>query len=204
MNMKKITAIICTFALCASLAACSQTPKEIPKDFSGIELLKWGEADRWVYDDLETLEKASDLVVVGTFIEDPVQDLDYHYEEFFGKEIIGNVHSENTIEVLRVIKGDISVGDPVIVSQGYAVNDGKLITMSDLTPMVKGDTWVFFLSTANDCGYYWCEGDSDGRYPVSTVQNQSLEISEYSGLGVYKREDFKDKIYEELVEKYGV
>ncbi len=208
MNMKKITAIICTFVLCASLTACSQTPKdippEIPKDFSGIKLLKWGEADRVVYGDLDSLEEASDLVVVGTFIEDPVQDLDYYYNEMFGKEVIGNVHSESTIEVLRVIKGDINVGDPVIVSQGYAINDGKLITMSDLTPMVKGDTWVFFLSTANDCGFYWCTGDSDGRYPVSTVQNQSLEISEYSGLGVYKRADFKDKIYEELVEKYGL
>lgn len=204
MNMKKITAIFCTFALCASLTVCSQAPKEIPKDLSGIELLKWGEADRPVYDDLETLEKASDLVVVGTFIEDSVQDLDYHYNEIFGKEIIGNVNSTNTIEISRVIKGNISEGDTVKISQSYAVKDGQLITHSDLTPMVNGDTWLFFLSTANDCGYYWCEGDSDGRYPVSTVQNQSLEISEYSGLGVYKRADFKDKIYEELVEKYGV
>ncbi len=183
------------------MTACNRT---IPKDFSGIELVEWGEVDRVEYGDLDNLEEASDLVVVGTFVEDPIQNLDYHYNPFFGKEIIGNVSSTSSIEISRVIKGDVKVGDMVKVSQGYAVNDGQLITLSCLTPMVKGDTWVFFLSTANDCGYYWCTGDSDGRYPVSTVQNQSLEISEYSGLGVYNREDFKDEIYNELVEKYGI
>ena len=163
MKIKTIISAICACALCVSLTACSQTSKEIPKDFSGIELLKWGESDRRVYDDLETLEESSDLVVVGTFIKDSVQDLDYHYSEFFGKEIIGNVHSMNTINVSRVIKGDIEEGDTVEIRQGYAVEDGQLITRSNLTPMVNGDTWVFFLSTANDCGYYWCTGDSDGR-----------------------------------------
>ena len=204
MKIKTIVSAICACALCVSLTACSQTPKEIPKDFSGIELLKWGETDRRVYDDLETLEESSDLVVVGTFIEDSVQDLDYHYSEFFGKDILANVESINTIKVSRVIKGDVKEGDTVKIGQGYAVEDGQLITFSDLTPMVNGDTWVFFLSTANDCGYYWCTGDSDGRYPVSTVQNQSLAVSEYSALGVYDRQNFKDEIYGELVEKYGV
>ncbi len=199
--MKKITAIICTFALCASLTACSQT---IPKDFSGIELEKWGIVCRAEYEDLDDLEKASDLVVVGTFAEDSVQDLDYRYNGFFGEKIIVGFNSTNSIEVSRVIKGDVKVGDMVKVSQGYAVNDGQLLTRSDLTPMVKGDTWVFFLSTADDCGLYWCTGDSDGRYPVSTVQNQSLEISEYSKLGVYNKEDFNDDIYNELVEKYDI
>lgn len=204
MKIKTIVSAICACALCVSLTACSQTPKEIPKDFSGIELLKWGETDRRVYDDLETLEESSDLVVVGTFIEDSVQDLDYHYSEFFGKDILANVESINTIKVSRVIKGDVKEGDTVKIGQGYAVEDGQLITFSDLTPMVNGDTWVFFLSTANDCGYYWCTGDSDGRYPVSAVQNQSLAVSEYSALGVYDRQNFKDDIYSELVEKYGV
>ncbi len=59
-------------------------------------------------------------------------------------------------------------------------------------------------ATADDCGLYWCTGDSDGRYPVSTVQNQSLKISEYSKLGVYNKEDFNDDIYNELVEKYDI
>lgn len=198
--MKKITAIVCTFALCASLTACSP----IPKDFSGIELAEGIKPDRVVYGDLATLEEASDLVVVETFAEDSVQDMDYHSNPFFGNKRIGDIKSTNFVEVSRVIKGDVKVGDLVKVQQSYAVNDGQLITLSDLTPMVKGDTWVFFLSTANDSGIYWCTGDSEGRYPVSTAQNQSLTISEYSGLGVYNREDFKDEIYNELVEKYDI
>ena len=203
--MKKIAALISAFTLCVTLTACSSpSPKEIPDDFSGIELLRWSEADRQVFGTLEEIEEACDLVVVGTFIEDSIQDLDYHYDDFFGKEIIGLVHSENTIEVSQVLRGDAEPGDLLEIHQGYAVNDGKLISWSDLTPMIKGDTWVFFLSTANGCSFYWCTGDSDGRYPVSTAQNQSLAVSEYSELGVYDRNDFKDRIYNELVEKYGI
>lgn len=203
--MKKIAALISAFILCVTLTACnSPSPSEIPDDFSGIELLRWGEVERQVYGTLEEIEEVCDLVVVGTFIEDSIQDLDYHYDDFFGKEIIGLVQSKNTIEVSQVLKGDAEPGDLLNISQGYAVENGKLISWSALTPMIKGDTWVFFLGELEGSGEYACIGDSDGRYPVSTAQNQTLTVSEYSELGVYDRKDFKDRIYNELVEKYGI
>lgn len=200
--MKKIISIISALALCVTLTACNKT--ETPNDFSSIEVVKWGEGDRPVYYQLDDLEKASELVVVGTLLDDAEQVVDTAYSEFFEKDIIKWVSSYGTVEVTKVIKGDVSVGDTIKVGQLYGLVDNRLITMSALTPLVKGDTWLFFLSTSGDCGYYWCTGDSDGRYPVSTVQNQALAVSEYSQLGVYNREDFKDEIYSEIVEKYGI
>ena len=208
--MKKIISIISALALCATLTACNKTENdtanETANDFSGIKLVRWGYTDREVFDTLEELEWVSDIAVVGTFIEDSVQDLHYHYSEVYGKDIIGLVTSDNKIKITRVLKGDVEVGDCVKIRQGYAIDEGMLITRSDLTPMIKGDSWIFFLNytEGDDDGVYWCTGDSDGRYPVSTVQNQTLAISEYSELGVYDRKDFKDEIYNEIIEKYGI
>lgn len=202
--MKKIISIISALVLCTALTACNTTESSTANDFSGIKVVRWGGGDREVYYTLDQLERRCDVAVVGTFIEESVQDLDYRYDDFFGKEVIGLVSSDNKIEVTQVLKGDVEAGDCLKIRQGYAVDNGELISMSALTPMIKGDTWIFFLSRAKDSDVYWCTGDSDGRYPVSTVQNQTLAVSEYSELGVYKREDFKDGIYSEIVEKYGI
>lgn len=202
--MKKIISIISALALCATLTACNKTGNETANDFSGIKVLRWGKADREVYHTLDQLERACSIAVVGTFIEDSVPDPDYHYDAFFGKEVIGSVISDNKIEVTQVLKGDVKAGDCLKIRQGYAIDNGELISRSDLTPMIKGDTWIFFLGCIEEADVYWCTGDSDGRYPVSTVQNQSIAISEYSELGVYNREDFKNEIYNEIVEKYGI
>lgn len=203
--MKKLIKSILLVVLCAiAMTGCNQVSERNPDDFSGIEFVKLGGGDRRVYYHLNELEQSSELVVVGTLIEDSLQEIEREYNENFEKDVISWVGAFNTIEVSRVIKGDIEIGDTVRVTQGYSIVDNRLISMSDLTPMIKGDTWVFFLSTANDCGYYWCTGDSDGRYPVSTAQNQALAVSEYSELGVYDRNNFRDEIYNELVEKYGI
>ena len=203
--MKKIISIIAACVVCVlTFTACNTTPTESAYDFSDVELVQWGEADRKVYFSLEELEERCDIAVVGTFIEDSAPDITYQYDYGFGKDIIVSVRSLNTVEVEQVLVGDIDVGDTITVAQRYGVVDGRLITSSDLTPMVKGDTWIFFLYNNYDSGIYVCCGDSDGRYPVPNSDNQVLAISEYSDLGVYNRSNFKSGIYSEILEKYNV
>lgn len=204
--MKKIIVLVSMLVLfIISLTACNQSSNSsIADDFSGIKVAKWGEADRWVYNNLDELEMASDIIVVGTYKESTTQKIDYRYSEAFGKDIIDLVHSYNTIEVSRVIRGDVKQGDLLRVSQGYAIIDDEILTISDLTPMVKGDTWIFFLQGSPDDEIYWCTGDSEGRYPVSGHQNRRLAISKSSELGVYDEANFRNDIYDELVEKYEV
>ncbi|MCH5205512.1 MAG: hypothetical protein J1F09_01080 [Oscillospiraceae bacterium] len=199
--MKKIFSIITVCVICIfTFTACNQSTKE----FSDVELVKWGEADRILHYSLEELEKDCDIAVVGTFVGDSTQDITYQYSDDFGKEIILGVKSFNTIEVKQVLMGDINVGDTLNVSQRYGVVDDRLITMSELTPMIKGDTWIFFLYNNYDSGIYVCCGDSDGRYPLPNSVNKTLAVTKFSNLGVYDELDFKSGIYSEILEKYDI
>ena len=203
--MKKIISVIITCIICIlTLTACNSESGGGYDDFSGLELVRLGMGDRAVYDRLDNLERASTVVVVGTFVEDAVQKADYQYNSYFNKDILVNVRSDNTIEVSKVLKGDVAVGDRLTVIQGYAVVDDRLVSESDLTPMVKGDTWIFFLKKSSKSDVFWCTGDSDGRYPVPGSKNRTLAISEYSDLGVYDEQNFKSEIYSEILEKYDI
>lgn len=210
--MKKLISIIMAAATCVTLTACSGTPTSESSDkasdpLEGVEFVKTGEADRRVAGSLEDLEKYSDIAVVGEFIEDDVPKLTYRYSEHFGKDIISSFESYNTIEVKKVLMGDVNVGDKLTIAQYYAIDNGKLYTISELTPMIKGDEWIFFLSKQDDADIYWCTCDSDGRYPTKNSAAQNSRITsvapEYQ-LGVYNEWTFKRNIYNEIVEKYDV
>ena len=200
--MKKIISIIAALTVCLTLTACnnvSQTNK-----FDGLEFVKV-ETDRIGYNSLKSIEDASDIVVVGEFIDDPVQREEYTSLPAFDHEVINNVISTSTLKISRVLKGSINSGDEIKVSVRYEIVDGRLITFSALTPMQKGDEWVFFLKKQDDADVYWLRGDSDGRYPTKrSAENEIMPLSEASELGVYDKSDFNRAIYDELVSKYGV
>ncbi len=203
--MKKLISIIAALASCVSLAACSKSP-ESSGVFAGVELVRTGMADRIVADNLEELEKYSDIAVVGKFIDDAVSDNTYTYSDYFEKEILTFPRSYNTIEVKQVLMGDVKIGDKLVIEQLYGIDDVTLYSVSDLTPMVKGDEWIFFLCKDTDsdiCGY---TADSDSRFPtkISASRNSRLAFADSWQLGVYDEADFRQDIYNEIVEKYDV
>ena len=201
--MKKITAIITVLAACAALTACNKVP-ENSHGFDDIKLVRTGVADRRVFEDLAALEEYVDLMVVGKIIDDSEQEERYHYSEFFGKDILYFVTSTNTIEIEKVLIGDAEIGDTLRIVQDYGIVDGDLITFSDLTPMQKGDEWLFFLKKESDSDVYFCAGDSDGRFPVPNAENEPMPLSDCPDLGVYDEQNFMWNTYNEILEKYDI
>lgn len=211
--MKRITTIIAAFAACAALTACSSTPQnsdvsvsQNTDTFAGLKLKRAGITDRVVFNTLDELERSSHIAVVGTFINDAEQEVDYEYDPYFKKDIIVDINSTNTIEVTKVLMGDVNVGDKLSIDQRYGVVDGELITFSKLTPMQKGDEWVFFLRKRSKSDHYICSADYDSRFPTknSASNNDIMPLAEGAELGVYNEADFNDGIYKEIVEKYDV
>lgn len=207
--MKKLLSIITALAACASLTACSGTPKgseEKPVAFEGIELARTGMVDRVVPDDLEDLEKYSDVAVVGEVIGDMVSDNSYMYSAYFGKEILTFPRSYTTIKVKQVLMGDVNIGDELSIEQLCGIDDGVLYSISDLTPLVKGDEWVFFLCGGRESNVYGCVADCDSRYPTknSAAKNSRMSFAPEYQLGVYDEKNFNEKVYNEIVEKYDV
>lgn len=195
---------IVSFTVIILVLFTSCSVSEDTEEFSDLNLVQWGEGNRLNFFDLESLESHSEIAVIGTFTEDSTQKLTYQYEEYFGKEILAFVKSFNNIEVTKVLKGNVNEGDILKIGQNYAVVDDRLITDSALTPMMKGDTWIFFLVPSDNGEYYFCTGDSDGRYPVKDYTYTRIALTENENLGVFDEKDFKEEIYNEILEKYDL
>ena len=197
--MKKFLIAFLTVSILTLFTSCAAF--ENAEEFSDLELVKRGEGNRLEFFDLESLERCSEIVVVGTFIDDATQNVKYKYDDFFGREILFTVKSLNTIEVTKVFKGDVDVGSTLQIAQEYAIVEDRLVTDSNLTPMMNGDTWLFFLNKGNR-DFCFCTSDSDGRYPVKDFTYTRIALTENEDLGVYDKEDFKEDIYKEILKKY--
>ena len=198
--MKKFVAVFFILGILTLFTSCAAADET--EEFSDLNFVQWGEGNRIQYFNLESLENNSELVVVGTFIEDSTQDVKYKYMDFFGKEVLFSVQSFNQIEITKVFKGDFNVGDTLTICQNYAVVEDRFVTESALTPMMKGDTWIFFLEPSQIGEYYYYVCDSDGRYPVKDFTYKRIALTENEDLGVYDAKDFKEEIYNQILEKY--
>lgn len=172
--------------------------------FTDVKLVKWGDANRFVPGVLEELEKASDAIIIGTFVGDTEQKEVYMYDNQVERDTLVNVITYSDIEVSKSFKGDFKVGDIIKYAQEYAVLDNEYVTFSDLTPALEDDTWLFFLYNNYDSGVYYCCGDSDGRYPVKNFTYRRNALTENEDLGVFDKKNFNQAIYDEILEKYDL
>lgn len=223
--MKKIIALTISIVLLCGLTACSSKEKAVEKQeittqkaeavqetYNGVPLVRVC-ADRMIYDNFKELEEAADLVVIGEFAEEAQQTLEYQYMGQFGKEVITGAVSSNVIKVNEVLKGEQPEGD-IKISQRYGYdkdNNNQLVTFSDLTPMEKGDKWVFFLFWSEEDETYWTTGDYTGRYPLPTAEIKQLckstgdtqRVKENIDWGNY--DNYADvEIYNDIIEAYGL
>lgn len=164
------------------------------------------EADRITYYDLDSLENKSDLIIVGEIVDDPQTEPGLTYSDDFNKEILTGMNSYSTVKVKKVFAGDIREGDEIRLGHRCGVYEDQFVTFSEMTPMLKGDSWIFFLMDPldNSGSCYYCTGDSDGRYPLKNASYCRTGLTEYEDLGVYRRDSFKDNIYNEILDKYDL
>ena len=125
------------------------------------------EGDRVIYSDLRVLIAASDLIVIGEFADESRQDLKYEYNERYKKDVLVDAVSTNTVQVEKILKGDPDKKE-LKLSQRYGLEEDRntLVTFSSMTPMKKGEKWIFFLYYDDVNDTYWCAGDYSGRYPL--------------------------------------
>lgn len=226
--MKKIFSFISTAALILTFTGCNNIPAEqssdtgnskiasLPKTdsnsshsdedpYAGLKLSNNREkieVDTITHDTLNELENHCSLAVIAKVIGNPRQET--FYDDSLGINIFVNVITLNTVEITKVLKGDINVGDRIDVYACYGVMGKSFITFDGITPLMEGDEWVLFLSK-DDFGDYYQTGGVGGRYPTKNVKNnRAFSLSEYSELGVFNEKDFNRNIYNELLEKYDV
>ncbi len=168
-------------------------------DFSELVLHRYGDSDgqRYTYPNVDKLFEKSDLVVVGTFVDDAWQDCP---TDNYSPHPWSNGASFNKLRIDRVLLGDAEVGEEIVIGSSYFVCEGKLMYPSNdmPTPMIKGEQWVYFLSKIlpNKYGDFYVEPFADGRYPVPG--NENTFVLTGSQHGVFDEKYFREDIYEDV------
>lgn len=166
-----------------------------------------------VYDSYSELLNDCDLAVVGEFIDDPWQDTDP--DEHVGT-FPSSYNSYNRFKIDKILGGEGATtkerGAEIIINQAYAIKDGRYLSDSKLTPMLKGDRWVYFLRFNEKNGTYCSLNDYMGRFPdpgYCLVYDRDPDLRESANqflpamtnrYGLMDDNDFNEKIYRTLTE----
>lgn len=194
------------------------------ESFNGYEVIKMN-SDRIVYNSFDELLEDAELVIIGEVAENPEQNLEYSYSRYFKKDILTDATTYAKVKVLKVLEGEIDK-DEVVVKQrcGILEDEKQLVTFSEMTPLVSGDKWIFFLYADGDESdvnnidedyleaTYWCVGDYNGRYPVpdesilaekdtATIYNEIKNLN----FGIWEGDIIPQyNIYNEILSKYDL
>jgi len=201
--MKKlITISVLTIAIL--LTACSNTEispdKGQENDINITEVrFSGGHYDRWIPYTLEELMNEENIfntgsVVIGEFIGETEFRREYKYDDFFKKDILRDVYATNQLQIVQVLKGDIKVGDVVTMDQRYDYDEksGVFTVIGDLTPMHKGDRWIYFLGYDESVDIYFNLGNPAGRYPLPNKELMQ-NFSEFTKIIDEKEKWLSDK-----------
>ncbi len=167
--------------------------------FTGDELrLNW-EPEKSVSDfeyaeNYDELAAKSDLIIAGTIADETRQNIDPEASPTEG----GEVYSYGYLNVESVIKGEVKLGENVLIRQNSAISrDGAeyVLRMKDaLSPMFKGDRWVYFLEKNGD--FYKPVNGAQGRYPMPGSNNIALDEGAFDSFGTLEDSiRARDEIY---------
>ncbi|MCL2052696.1 MAG: hypothetical protein FWG91_13370 [Lachnospiraceae bacterium] len=165
--------------------------------------------DDWGGSGLEDF--SADLIVIGEFCEETDIIVRYEYNNILGKDVWTDGTAVGKLRITRVLKGDKKKGDIITIGQHYFFDEenNDLITYSELTPMHKGDRWIYFLRGWGD--HYSAAGDYDSRYPLPNKDIMKIieapqEHEDFDPLlfGVYNRSKINFSLYAEILEYFKI
>jgi len=139
-----------------------------------IEVVR-SQPERTYYENLEQIEEQASVIVKASVSENLGQEVDTTYDYVFQKEMPTYGYSKWEVEVSKVYKGDVNVGDKLILLQEYYIwtkSDGKkqLVTSSSVKPVKKGEEYLLLLRYEELLGGYSTVGDYQGIYAIPTEE----------------------------------
>jgi hypothetical protein len=148
---------------------------------------------------LELLIQASDIAVIGQFTENAE---------------VGSENTRGSLRVIEVLLGDVEIDDVIPIIQYYTFDNqnerGAIISRDGLTPIVKGDKWIYFLRYNQFEQAYETAGVAHSRYPV-TDKNTWIHVrrGDYDNvwtgdLGVFERSRFDFVMFAEIIKRFEI
>lgn len=193
---------------------------------SGERYERWDD-ESYYAKDYDEIAAKSDLIVAGKFVDLPhqIQDPEEIHNTTKGGviittdgEVIDNSPTTtlspddstfNYLQVERVLKGDAEEGKLLLINQETSINTGgsntHIVFAKDrLTPMLKGDEWIYFLQKTDE-GCYIPVNGPQGRYPMPNNNNVDMSKGEDGGVDKFSTyrnaAPARDEIYAELLNR---
>jgi len=172
-------------------------------------------SDRTYYDNLQEIEEQAELIVRAIVKENLGQEINTSYDTILDKHVPVSGYTKQEIEVTKVYKGDVNIGDKLVLMEEYYLwpkPDGnkRLVTTSFVKPLKKESEYLMFLKYQPDWDVYYRVGDYQGIYPIPTDEIRAklndgvLKIEDLNLYDNYGGESLPYLIpfYKEAVEKY--
>lgn len=199
---------------------------------NGERYARWDD-ESYYAKDYDELAAKSDLIVAGKFVDLPhqIQDpeetnvcttggliITRSKDPELTQKVIDNSPTTtlspddsmfNYLQVERVLKGDAEEGELVLINQETSINIGGsnthiVFARDRLTPMLKGDEWIYFLQKTDE-GCYIPVNGPQGRYPMPNNNNVDMSKGEDGGIDEFSTygnaAPARDEIYAELLAK---
>jgi hypothetical protein len=215
--MKRISLVLICLLFILFAASCGAENSGVPSDADlsdippDIETVNVP-SDRTIFKSFQQVEENSTIIVEAVAKEHLGQYVEMTYDDHFKRELPGVGYTKWEIEVTKVYKGDVKIGDKLPLLLQYYIwtePDGKkqLITGSSLKPAVKNKEYLLFLVLDDDPEGYWPVCDYEGMFPIPTgemkakAKDGTLTQSDFD---VYDGETlhYLIPIYRDAVRKY--
>lgn len=156
----------------------------------------------------DELAAKSDLIVMGTFIDTIHQTSDSEKVLCVGDDHL--MMSYNWLRVESVLKGDVEEGSVLTIGQNSTINSANgnddrynVYTCDQLSPMLKGDKWIYFLKMEENGAFSPVNGPQ-GRYPLPNSANTLITsdgvTANVDRFGTYKNAaPAREEIYSKLM-----
>ena len=122
-SMKEVAILLTCVLLVFSLSACygNQTTSS-GQNSSATEILNVA-ADKNTYEKLTDVEANSGIIVEGIVKKNLGQEVNTYYDPKFKKNLPTSGWTNWQVEVTKVYKGDVKVGDKITYGQDYYIRD---------------------------------------------------------------------------------
>lgn len=195
--MKKTKILLSALALIIllSLSRCNNNEKNTANSKEPEDVFVSAKTD--LYESIEELENASDLIVIGTKVkelesnvvydENEVYQIAYTYSSFQIDEIVSNKVKESNKEIT------------IFENQAYDKKYNQILHIAGYTNMLEGNKYILYLELADE-GYYIPLALTAGKVLLTNSEINDTKLKMKNG----RDDEIVEKLHKEIQRKYKI
>lgn len=193
MKKTKILLSVLALIILLSLFGCNNNEKNTANSKEPENVFVSAKTD--LYESIEELENASDLIVIGTKVkelesnvvydENEVYQIAYTYSSFQIDEIVSNKVKESNKEIT------------IFENQAYDKKYNQILHIEGYTNMLEGNKYILYLELAEE-GYYIPLALTAGKVPLTNSEINGTKLKMKNA----RDDEIVEKLHKEIQRKY--